>query len=220
VHERYIDRTDKNPYAHFPYLTFPFIRFFGVKDATRNVTAIAHGLKEYEALDDEARSLALTLMRGYENNICTTDEWEYRPGDLSQSIGEHEFTYSIYTGPVMDSYSNLYREADSVSTPVIVSETKAAEGELPLNHSFVSLDNDQIILSGIKKESRGERVVVRAHNASDTVQEAILEFGQDIKAAFYANLNEEVIGELAATGPNKVTFQTGAKKIVTLVIAL
>jgi alpha-mannosidase len=220
VHERYIDRTDKNPYAHFPYLTFPFIRFFGVKDATRHVTVIAHGLKEYEALDDEARSLALTLMRGYENNICTTDEWEYRPGDLSQSIGEHEFTYSIYTGPVMDSYSNLYREADSVSTPVIVSETKAAEGELPLNHSFVSLDNDQIILSGIKKESRGERVVVRAHNASDTVQEAILEFGQDIKAAFYANLNEEVIGELAATGPNKVTFQTGAKKIVTLVIAL
>ncbi len=51
VHERYIDRTDQNPYAHFPHLTFPFVRFFGVKDASRNVTVLAHGLKEYEALD-------------------------------------------------------------------------------------------------------------------------------------------------------------------------
>ncbi len=159
-------------------------------------------------------------MRGYENNICTTSDWEYRPGDLSQSIGKHEFNYSIYTGTVTDSYSNLYREADSVSTPIIASETKAADGELPLNHSFVSLDNDQLILSGIKKESRGDRIVVRVHNASNTTQEATLEFGQDVKAAFYSNLNEEVAAEAVVTSSNKVIFQAGAKKIVTLVIEL
>jgi mannosylglycerate hydrolase len=220
VHERYIERSDKNPYARFPCLTFPFVRFFGVKDVSRNVTVIAHGLKEYEALEDDDRSLALTLMRGYENNICTTDEWEYRPGALSQSIGKHEFTYSIYTGTVTDSYSNLYREADSVSTPIIVSETKATEGELPLTHSFVSLDNDQLILSGIKKESRGDRIVVRVHNASNTTQGAALEFGQDVKSAFYSNLNEEVTAEAVVTGSNKVTFRADAKKIVTLVIEL
>ena len=218
VHERYIERTDQNPYAHFPHLTFPFVRFFGVKDARRNMTIIAHGLKEYEALDDQNRSLALTLMRGYENNICTTSDWEYRPGDLSQSIGKHKFNYSIYTGTVTDSYSNLYREADSVSTPIIASETKATGGELPLAYSFISLDNDQIILSGIKKESRGDRIVVRAHNASNTTQEATLELGCGVRAAYYANLNEEVAAEAVVTDGNRVIFRVGGKKIVTLVI--
>jgi alpha-mannosidase len=121
---------------------------------------------------------------------------------------------------VTDSYSNLYREADNVSTPVIVSETKAAAGELPLNHSFISLDNDQIILSGIKKESRGDRIVVRVHNASNTTQEAALKFGQDVKAAFYSNLHEEITAEAVVTSSNTVIFQAGARKIVTLVIEL
>lgn len=222
IHERFIDRNGKNPYAHFPHLTFPFIRFFGVKNQSRNLTVITNGLKEYEAMEDENRSLALTLMRAFENNICTSGEWEteYRPGELSQSQGKHEFNYSIYTGQVCDYYSNLYREADSLSTPVIVSETKAAGGELPMSFSFLSLDNEQLILSGIKKESRGDKIVVRVFNISNRDQEGILKFGQKVKTAVYVNLNEEKMDQNAKCMDGKVYLKAGAKKIVTMLIDL
>jgi mannosylglycerate hydrolase len=84
VVQRAIARDSENPYRHFPYLTFPMVRFAGIVSGTSNFTLLSGGLKEYEIVNDDARTFALTIFRGYENNLCTSGDFdlEYRPGEL------------------------------------------------------------------------------------------------------------------------------------------
>jgi mannosylglycerate hydrolase len=222
VHERFIKRNKDNPYAHFPHLTFPFARFFGVQSAGRNISIICNGLKEYEALEDKDYSLALTLMRGYENNICTSSDWELesRPGELSQSIGKHEFSYSIYIGETGNNYAGLFKQADSISTPLLVSETKAAPGILPMNHSFMKLDNEYLVFSGMKKASRGDGIIIRLYNITDEEQIGNLTFSKPVTKAEYVNLNEELIEMSPFWSEKVVEITVSARKIVTLVVSL
>jgi len=57
--ERRIARDEANPYHYFPHLTFPMVRFAGVSSGRRNFAVISGGLKENEALENEARTFTL-----------------------------------------------------------------------------------------------------------------------------------------------------------------
>ncbi|NJL19056.1 MAG: hypothetical protein HC901_01755 [Bdellovibrionaceae bacterium] len=106
---RHIRRTPENPYAHLTELPFPMNRFAGVAHDGRNFTFFSGGLKEYEALEDDAGTLAVTLFRAYENRFCTAGDYdlESRPGDMTQIQGDTELTYRLYAGPAGDGYSEL-----------------------------------------------------------------------------------------------------------------
>ena len=224
VVHRPIARDSENPYAHFPYLTFPMVRFAGVEAGQRNLAIVCAGLKEDEALEDEARTLALTLFRGYENNICTSGDFdlEYRPGDLAQSIGRHTHGYRICPGPTGVAYENVYAEADAVYAPMVVAETKARTGGTqPMEKSFLALDNPRIMLSGIKQASRGGALIVRLFNPGETAQAGKLSFAVPVRDAAYANLNEEPeAGACPEISSNQVAFSVGPKKIATLAVNL
>ncbi|MEM7792772.1 MAG: glycoside hydrolase family 38 C-terminal domain-containing protein, partial [Verrucomicrobiota bacterium] len=62
VVKRRILKDDKNPYNYAPYLTYPMLRFSGIAGGTRSFALISGGLKEYEVLEDDTRTYALTLL--------------------------------------------------------------------------------------------------------------------------------------------------------------
>ena len=223
VVERHTRKSTCNPYHEAPYLNYPFVRFAGIQEGQRNLSLICSGLKEYEILDDREQSLAITLMRAYTNNLCTAGDYnlEHRPGPLAQAQGQHSFKYHIYTGPTGSDFTTIYQEAEAESAPMVVAETKSSTGTLPPNHSFLSVNNKNLIVSAIKKASRTQQLIIRLFNASSTEQKGCLTLtGQAPSRAEMVNLNEESTGiQLSVVGEN-IQFSAGAKKIVTLAITL
>lgn len=221
VVQRRFKRDAQNPYSHFPYLTYPMVRFAGLTDGKRNFAILSGGLKEYEVLEDS--TFALTIFRAYENNICTSGDFdlEHRPGDLAQSIGRHCHTYRICITPTGDNYERLYAEADAMHVPMVVAETKARSGgDLPMEKGFISLDNPKLALSGIKQASRNGNLVIRLFNTTGAEQRAKLAFASPVAGASLVNLNEEeMTGSVECSG-NEVAFVAGPKRIVTLSVDL
>jgi len=221
VVERSFVRNAQNPYSHFPHLTFPMVRFAGVSAGERNFAIISGGLKEYEVLEDDFHTFALTLFRAYENNICTAGDFdlEYRPGDLAQSMGRHCHVYRICTAPTGIAYEQMFAEADAMHAPLVVAETKARRGgDLPMERGFVALDNPALVFSGMKKASRGDALIVRLFNASGVEQVGKLTFAAPVREASLVNLNEETVeGRIEVVG-SEVVISVGPKKIVTLAV--
>lgn len=223
VVERRIVRDSQNPYGHFPSLTFPMVRFAGVTAGKRNFAILSGGLKEYEVLNDTDHTFALTLFRGYENNICTSGDFdlESRHGDLAQSIGRHEHVYRIWAAAPGKEHARLFAEADAMHAPLMVAETKSRSGgDLPLEQSFAGLDNPHLNLSGIKKGSRKDWLIVRLFNASSETQRGTLSFGAAVSDAKLVNLNEEELQERPALSGCAVSVSVGPKKIATLAVTL
>ena len=221
VVRRAIARDERNAYRHFPELTFPMVRFAGVSDGARNFAVLSGGLKEYEAFDDADRTFALTIFRAYENFLCTSGDFdlEHRPGDLSQSIGRHTCEYRIFTGQPGAEYEALFAEADAMHAPMVVAETKARRGDLPMEKSFAALDNPDLVLSGIKKAARNEAAIVRLFNPGDKPQSGTLTFAATVCNALYTDFNEQPADGCPQFTGNRVSFSAGPKKIVTLAVS-
>lgn len=211
-----------NPYRYFPHLTYPMLRFSGVTEGQRNLAIISGGLKEYEALDDADRTFALTVLRAFENNICTSGDFdlEHRPGNLAQGIGQHEYSYKIYPGRTGDHFENLFSEADALHAPMVVAETKARSGNQPMEKSHISLDNKKLALSCVKKASRGESLIIRLFNTTTETQHGKLVFAAPVRGAVLRNLNEEeVFGDVKLEN-DAVFISAEPKKIITLSVDL
>jgi len=222
VVSRPIARDAENPYSHFPHLTFPMVRFAGVSAGDRSFSIISGGLKEYEALEDAGRTFALTIFRAYENNICTSGDFdlEHRPGDLAQSIGKHSYVYRICPGKIGAGYERLFAEADALHTPMVVAETKARAGDLPMEKGFIGLDNAKLALSGIKRASRSDALVIRLFNTTDLEQAGKLTFAAPVLDASYVNLNEEGLSARPVSTGNRIDVSAGPKTIVTIAVKL
>ncbi len=219
---RPVGRGDDNPYAHFPHLTYPMVRLAGVKEGIRNFSLITGGLKEYEVLDDDDRTFALTIFRGYANNICTAGDFdlEHRPGDLAQSIGRHRYAYRIYPGQAGADYERVFEEADAFHAPMMVAETKARGGDQPMEKSLIALDNQKLALSGIKQASRNDALIIRVFNTGDSRQQARLTFAAPVKEARYVNLNEELLPDRPVVLDGHVEITAAPKQIVTVAVRL
>jgi len=67
--------------------------------------------------------------------------------------------------------------------------------------SFLSIDNDSIIISAIKKSEIGEDLILRVYNISDKTQKSVIEFCENIKinnASIVNFLEEEPINVIKA----------------------
>jgi alpha-mannosidase len=219
VHRR-IPRDAENPYAYMPHLTYPLLRFCGVESVDRAFTCLSGGLKEYEVLDTPERTLALTLMRAYENNLCTAGDFdlEHQPGSLSQSPGAHDLSYRIYPGAVGRGLSRVFREADRMTAPLAVAETKARAGiGLPSAGGFLSIEDERVQLSGLTGEARGERIVLRVFNPTDSDVETQVTCGFPIVRATLTNLNEEDDSPCPVNARG-IRLTVPARKIVTVAL--
>lgn len=213
-------RDKKNPYVEFPELTFPMARFSGLRDAKRGFAVLGGGLHEYETFADG--KYALTITRAYENKICTSGDFdlEYKPGDLSQGIGQHSYKYALCFGDFGEDYELLFKQADEFSAPLLAAETKSRKGgKLPLSASFMSVEGDAIQLSAAKKAARSNSISVRLFNPSGKAKKCVVKFAKPVKEAKLCNLNEEG-AKRAKIANGAVAVELGPKKIQTILINL
>ena len=219
VVERTIERGPDSPWRATWNPTHPQQRFVDVSDGSAGLAIINDGVREYEVTDTPDRTIALTLLRAYEVALTTVSwRWERHPEMmLSQSQGEHEFRYRIYPHAGRWWQSDVFAETERLNVPVELAQAGPHPGELPKEMSFLKLEPETFVLSGIKRAERSDALIIRAFNPTDRALSGRITLFRPIRAARLTNLNEEPQADLAPQG-NVVTFDAGPKKIVTVAL--
>ncbi|NDV61578.1 alpha-mannosidase [Puniceicoccales bacterium CK1056] len=215
VHE--VDQAGK----HYPEMALrPQGVFCSVSDDQSGLSIVNNCLTEFQLLDDERRTIALTLFRAVRNRICTESRVSAEfPDQLgSQILQTLEFEYSICPHKGSWIEGKAYPEADRLNArPAVMQISRNAAGDLPHSVSLYEIDNDSIILSTFKKAEDEEAIILRIFNPTATSQSTNIRLGFPVKQATMTNLNEVDLATLPVENNQlSVTLEKG--KIVTIML--
>lgn len=189
IHERDTDG------AYYPEMALrPMGTFCGVNDGENGLAVLHNCLTEFQLLDDERRTLALTMFRAVRNRICTESrisaEFPDQPG--SQMLQPIEFEYAVYPHKGDWVEGKVFAESDCLNAkPSVLQISRNRAGDLSPAASLYAIDNDALVLSAIKKAENGNSVVVRLFNPTALEQKAVLKMGIPVKEAWQTNLIEK-----------------------------
>ena len=201
--------------------TLPMQHFVSLHDGNNSMTLLSNCFTEYEALNNEQGTLALTLFRSVRNMICT----EFRSaGNFpqqkgGQSSGEHEFEYELYFHSGNWQEADAFGEAEKLNAPLRAAQiSKGKGGDLPLEHGFYSLKPSTVVLSAWKKSEDRNSYIMRLFNPTDSLQEAEISLFRSIDKAYVCNLNEDIEQEIPLSEHNRIKIDIAGNKILTLEI--
>ena len=118
-----------------------------------------------------------------------------------QDFGHHEFTFSLvgHQGPL--NKSKAVQESTVLNNPVRAFLSPKHKGDLGSEFSFVSSDNDNIIVRSLKKTEVGNEYFIRIYeNTGRSAQQARLTFAGTIVKAVEADGTEKEIGPATFAG--------------------
>lgn len=200
--------------------TLPFNHFVDVSDGKTGLAIVSDSLTEYEVVDHQERTLALSLLRSCRNWICT----ETRVGSNfpsqkgGQALGEHEIRFSILPHDGDWQTGKIRLAADRFNMPCKLIQTRKSAGTLPTQASLFEIDNDALAFSSLKKAEDRNSYVLRLYNPTAKTQKGNVRFFSAPAKAWLTNLNEERISELKVN-EGQIRVEAPPCKILTLEIA-
>ncbi|HLX11197.1 MAG TPA: glycoside hydrolase family 38 C-terminal domain-containing protein, partial [Bacteroidota bacterium] len=135
--------------------------------------------------------------------------------DPTADRGKHSIEYSLYP------HNGTWREAQTVrmgyqyNTPLIAYSTDAHKGKQTGEHSFVSLEPSNLILTVVKKAEDSNAWVLQWYDSEGKTTDATLTLPQTVKKAVMSNFLEEDGAPLTASG-NTVKAKTKSHGVVTV----
>ena len=204
---------------HFPEMALrPMATFCSVNDGTNGVSVLNNCLTEFQLIDDDRHTLALTLLRSIRNRICTesrvSSEFPDKLG--SQMLQTVDYEYAIYPhkGDWVD--GQVYAEADKINAkPAAVQISMNKGGDLPISISHYSIDNEAVVMTAFKKSEDRDSVILRLHNPTEASQAVTIKCGLPVTQAWLNNLNE-VRGEAVDFKNGALTLNVAKGKIITI----
>lgn len=137
-----------------------------------------------------------------------------------QDMGFHAFTYSIvgHAGALDGSQATL--EATKLNSPVRTFVTAPHKGDLGRAFSFLSTDNENVMVRALKKSELGDTYVIRVYeNGGKQAQTAHIRFAADIIRAEEADGTEKTVGPATAEG-NTLTIHIKPFSVKTYKVTL
>ena len=192
-------------------VTHPQKSFVDVSGGGIGLTVINKGQPEYEVRDDEARTIALSLLRAVGNGVRAPEQQVE-----GQMQGEYTFEYALYPHAGDWEEAESYRQAHAFNTPLVIGQAAVAAGELPMEMSFVDVKDSKFVLSAIKKAEAGDAITVRGFNISTAKlsTKATIHGAEDVELV---DLREDSQGPAKKSG-KAVSIEARAKQIVSLKI--
>jgi alpha-mannosidase len=217
VVERPVERFDTTDWIEQPMYDYPMYLFAGVTDGKKGLSLIVDGLKEYEVMDDDRCTLALTLFRAFHYVIQPASQQDYAEDKGSQCLGKSVYRFSLmpHKGDWQD--GGVYPEAIRKNYPPVFFQTGRTLGKLKPDFSFFESDNENVIVSAFKEsDARVENeYILRLYNPGKIRQTSILTFAFPVKSIDITTLEECGDRRLRKRdGKWKVTLKS--REIVTL----
>jgi mannosylglycerate hydrolase len=203
--------------------TQPMGNFLDLSDGKCGLAFLSDSLIEYEVLDNQERTVALSLLRAVRNWICTETRVgsSYPSQKGGQCLGRHSFRYAImpHEGNWQD--ANVPLAAERFIVPVLPVQTRAHGGTLPQSRaSFLEIDNPALRISAVKRAEVGGNFVVRMYNPTARTQKGSLICAAGLAGAWRLRLDEQRDGEIAIADAKSVSVTAGPFKIVTVELQL
>ncbi len=126
----------------------------------------------HEAFDG---MMALTLLRGPTNPDPASDQ------------EHHQFTYSLYPHTSTWREGGTIERAADLNDPVRVVVTDVHEGDLPAEHSFLSLDTDGVTLEAVKRAEDSDDLIVRIVERLGATQNVTIRLAASMNKAALCN---------------------------------
>lgn len=173
------------------------------------------GLYEYEVLRDGSNTLGINLLR------CTDQlgDWGEFPTPDAQCKGINIAEYQIFVGN-SDIYDDAQKEAfqfasgDMVAYQIKYAQNNGAE----LANSLISLDGVGVWSTALKKQDKGNAVVLRLYNTKETANKTVLHLADYFKSVTEANMLEQAIGCEIANNSCGISLEFAPKEIKTLLL--
>lgn len=181
--------------------------FVDVSGGGVGLTLINKGLPQYEVKDDEARTIALTLLRAVGGGVRGPEQQVE-----GQLLGEHVFEFALYPHEGDWEEAESFRHAHAFNTPLAVGQAPVKSGDLPLSASLVNVNSPSFVLSAVKQAESGDALLVRGFNIGTNKQ--------SVKIAMIGGAEGELVDlKEDHTAPLKLkgdtfSFESGPKKII------
>jgi len=204
-----------------PQYPQPMNSFVDYSDGKSGLAFINYGLKEYEALDDERRTFAMTLIRCFPLKIGGVGLQDYSKEQKgSQCLGRSAFHYALYPHAGNWEQGRVFMQTRAHNRPMNILQAGKNRGSWPKQHSFLHLEPEVLQITAVKKAEQGDTLIMRFYNPTERTVAGILRIAQPVKNARYLSLEEKPVSmdlEVVTQGmESEIPIQAGAKKIITL----
>jgi mannosylglycerate hydrolase len=225
VLERPIPRDEHHPLYGIEQIDYTFLSMVGLNDETGGLAFLGRGLKEYEVLDDDDRTLCVTLFRACGTWLCTAKGWNLKPDEGLQTLGDLTFHYRLAPHAGRWDEAGMLREAEALNLPLIPCQAgadPAGKGKNPLGlkQGFLTFENPTLALSGLKQAEDSDALILRVFNPSDRPIESRVRFGFAVASAAETTMNEEPTGEAFAVEDGALTLRVEPKRVRTIALTL
>ena len=183
--------------------------FAAVADKRAGLAVLTKGLNEAAVKDDPFRTLALTLFRGFRENLA------YEITRDSQLLGDLTFEYALLpfrpeAGAVPPT---IFAEVDRFKLPLFTYARAPQCGDLPPQASLIEISAPAAI-STIKTSQDGCATILRVFNPSPKPVTANIRADFAYKSAWKADLQERPVSRLA--GRRVIRLPLRGKEVATI----
>ena len=131
--------------------------------------------------------------------------------------GEHQFKYALYPHKGALADSDVITQAYKFNSDFDVCEIGSTQGTLPSEYSFISCDNDDIIIETVKKAEDSDGTVIRMYASKNKRAKATIKAGFEIKESYLCDMMENIINKLEIKN-NQLHFSFKPYEIITLIL--
>lgn len=215
---RPIHRPDTSDWIEQPMYDFPMHHFIDISDEKIGSAILVQGLKEYEVMEDEKRTIAITLLRAFNYVIQPSSVQDYSNQKGSQCLGEHRYRLAFFPHKGNWEQGNVYGEALCFNNELRLFQLGRAIGELAAETSFLQVEPANLIFSCFKPaENKGSKsVILRIYNPTENKIFGRINFFYALKAAYQVTLEEKLVKAIELINSRQLEVEVADKKILTL----
>ena len=191
----------------------PLWSFVGISDPRRGLAVFSKGLHEGGVREDGDQNVFLTILRCYGKTVFTLGE------EGGQMQGRQTVEYAFM--PVHDGeLSAVLAENDLFQNPVMCCHSldvfkNRYAGTLADTWSFLSISDLRVVLSSLRRNSRGD-LVLRVFNPTPDAVAADISFGFQVSRVNETDLDEAEVGMDVTLTNGRIRLQLRPKAIQTL----
>lgn len=160
--------------------------FVSLHDETAGLTIANKGLNEYEVLQDERRTIAVTLLR----SVGELGDWGVFPTPEAQCLGEHEAELMIIPHAGDGAHDGAYAEAYRFQIPWILKTAALKQGTVPPVHGWFGWNGRALAQSAVKLSEETGDLIIRWFNLSGAEERLSAAPAFDAAGVYFSDIVE------------------------------
>ncbi|SHH66662.1 mannosylglycerate hydrolase [Clostridium grantii] len=225
---------EKERWNERPDSIYPMMSFVGLSDEEHGVAVLTNSTREFEIVGNDFDTIAITLFRTI--GFLGREEMLRRPGRPSgiklptpdsQMIGNVEINFAIATHEKSTLKANVARIAKEYLTPVVTynkmpynaMKLNPAAFNTPYEYSLFTQNDEETVLSVLKKSEKDSGIIVRYYNATEDEKLAEFSFNKKVNKISETNLNEKIVEELVIDD-SQIEIKIKKNQVKTILVQL